>query len=359
MSADREQQHYMPVIGTIDDRMVDMPPGASKWKRFRHHPATQRLSNVVVSLAVTAIVLAIVNLTMVPRKVKCASAEDCRNVRRFNTMIAGTRSLVNVLVIVALLFVVLTQLGVDTKSLLATAGVVGLVVGFGAQAFVKSFIAGFMVVVSGRYSIGDYVVFDLASRGSTRGMVIDFTLQSTTLQDFSGARHFISNGDVLVVTNYSQNDQRAQVEFTISHATDITTILKHLQALTISMAMSEELMDKAVRPPILKGVIATGPDSYTVAVAAIVVPSTQFFVERYMRQRILALLQSLNVQAATTVTRIASANAEPLVKPVVTVMTRPDTVRTAQQQRAASLLPASTSTVPYHPRNTDDVTAFD
>ena len=80
---------------------------------------------------------------------------------------------------------------------------------------------------------------------------------------------------------------------------DVNVVLTQLQNLTIEMASEAVLLDKVIRPPVVKGVTETGPDSYTIAIAAIVIPCEVLFVERFMRQRILAFLHSLNVMAAT------------------------------------------------------------
>ena len=324
---------YLPIIGDIDDKSRKLPHDATHWQRIRHHGTTRRLCHVIVSICIAATFLVIVNVAMKPQNFKCVSLEDCKRARRLNTTVMGIRSLLNTLISLVLLFAILSQLGIDPMALFATAGVLGLIVGFGAQSLIKSLFAGIQMMASGKFAVGDYVTLELTSSTPVKGIVIDFSLQTTTIRDLAGARYFIANGDVLAVTNYSQNYQRAQIEVSISHMADVNTVLGHLQMLTIEMAKEKALLDKVIRPPVVKGVTSTGPDSYEIAIAATVVPEEVLFVERFMRQRVLSLLHSINVMAATQHTytvhttetkdtfHVPSRNENPRV-------VTPDTVRT-------------------------------
>lgn len=327
---------YLPIVGDIDDRAKFIPHDARTWVKIKHHPVTHRLSRVLISIVVAVVTLIIVNVAMSPRDIPCATFDDCRKIKRLNTVLLGTRSLLNLLIVVLLVFAIMAQCGIDPVTLFATAGVLGIILGFGAQSMIKSAFAGVMIMISGRFTMGDFVSFEMQSAPAIKGLVINFSLQSTTVQDFSGARFFVNNGDIAVVTNYSHNDQRAQVEVLISHFVNIDVVMEHLQQLTFELASDEKLLDKVVRPPVVKGITATGPDSYTVAIAAIVSPAMEMYVERYMRQKILSLLQSLNVHASILYNvyhSVEGSQTNPipgsqLEAPKVEQRLTPDTIRT-------------------------------
>ena len=323
---------YLPIVGEHDDISKILPHDASNWQKLRHHGTTRRLCHVIISIFVAGVCLLIVNVTMTHKNIKCTSMEDCKQARRLNTTMMGTRSLLNTAIVVVLLFAILSQLGVDPMALFATAGVLGVIVGFGAQSLIKSLFAGMQIMVSGKFSIGDYINLELTSNAPVKGIVVNFSLQTTTVKDLAGALYFVANGDIMAVTNYSQNHQRAQVEVSISHMADVNVVLTQLQNLTIEMASEAVLLDKVIRPPVVKGVTETGPDSYTIAIAAIVIPCEVLFVERFMRQRILAFLHSLNVMAATkhtyTVHTAEQSNTfDILAPPAREKFLTPDTVR--------------------------------
>ena len=303
-----------PIVGPDDDLTTPLEPNATAWQKFTHSPVTQRSGRVLLTLVIGAVVLAVINLTMVPRKMTCVTPDDCRQIRRINTVVVGVRSLLNLVISFILVFVVLHEAGVDTKALLATAGIVGIVVGLAAQPTIKSFIAGVTYVCTDQFSIGDFVSLDLDGAATAKGIVQDFSTQTTTLQNLAGGNLYIPNANIKVVINYSQNEQRAQVDVHVSHKGDIDVVLHEIQALNAVMATAQALKGKMTRPPVLKGVTKNGKYSYTVAVSAIAEPMAQLFVERYMRYQLIRLMQRIGVHAsATTLTpdatsKYASAN---------------------------------------------------
>ena len=215
--------------------------------------------------------------------------------RRVNTILTAVRSILNLVVAFVLVFVILSAAGVNLKILLATAGIVGVIVGLAAQSSIRAFIAGMTFVISDRFSIGDFVTFELAGPRSVRGLVTGFSTQATTLQDFAGGKYFVPNNNIEVVVNYSQNEQRAQVDLHIAYDNDIDTVLARIQELIDAMATSETIRDNMTQPPVIKGVTANDAHSYTISVAAIAAPMAQIVVERYMRYRLIRLLEQLGI----------------------------------------------------------------
>lgn len=91
--------------------------------------------------------------------------------------------------------------GVDIRPILASAGIIGLAVGFGAQSLVKDFVSGLFILIENQYGVGDRVKI-----GSFEGNVVKITMRSTVLMDDEKNKHYISNGLVKNVTNMSQQN---------------------------------------------------------------------------------------------------------------------------------------------------------
>lgn len=309
-----------PVLGgPIDDLTTPLPPGASGWDRFVHNGATKRAGKVLVAIAVAALLMVIIWYATVPRSVQCATGADCRSIARLNTVLACVRSGLNLVIVVGFIFAVLAALGVNTGAMLATAGLLGIIIGLGAQPTIKSFIAGLTFVINDRLAIGDFVQLLLAEgtggvgTGAAKGIVVSFSTQSVTLRDLTGALMFVSNNNIAVIVNYSKNDQRAQVDLEVSYDGEVSRVIKALQACADVMATAPELRSRMVRPPVVKGVTANGPSTYTVSVAAIAEPMAQVFVERYMRFELVRALQAMGgvVHAEAPAPRVAAAAAAP------------------------------------------------
>ena len=112
-----------------------------------------------------------------------------------NTLNKLLISVINVIFLVMVIFTLLEALGVNTASLVATAGIGGVAIGFGAQSLVKDIISGFFILLEGQYYVGKAVVISGIS-----GTVVDFNLRTTKLRDYStGAIHIIPNGTVNIV----------------------------------------------------------------------------------------------------------------------------------------------------------------
>lgn len=141
------------------------------------------------------------------------------------TSINLLKSVINVIFLIMALFTVLDFFGVNTASLLATAGIGGIAVGFGAQSLVKDIISGFFILLEGQYYIGDEVVIEGVS-----GNVVDFTMRTTKVQDFStGAIHFIPNGQIKIVENRSREDQIVNVIVDIPNNYDLELVMRVLK----------------------------------------------------------------------------------------------------------------------------------
>ncbi len=274
------------------------------------------------------VVVILVQLFMGPRPpIATVNEEDARKVARVDTVMAGLKSAITVFVIVLAIFLAMGVSGVDTKALLVSAGVVGLVVGFGAQSIIRSFIAGLTMLSSNRLNIGDLVKLDVLGAsgtteaghwlggsglpastidtgsaaggrpsGSAFGIVRHFSLLTTTLEDVRGAKTYVSNGNIVLVTNYSQNPQRATVMIAVSHKQAPEAVRRSLEAFVESMALDAELKDRLIRPPSVKGVTAIGERTYVLTVTALSAPAATPFVERHMRQRLLQFLHEASVR---------------------------------------------------------------
>lgn len=107
----------------------------------------------------------------------------------------------NVVIYGVILLMVLNFFGVNITPILASAGVVGVAIGFGAQTLVKDLLSGIFLLLEGRYTLGDQVILE-----GFEGEVVKITMRSTVLKNKDGQVFYISNGSIGKVTNLSQQD---------------------------------------------------------------------------------------------------------------------------------------------------------
>ncbi|MDY6064859.1 MAG: mechanosensitive ion channel [Finegoldia sp.] len=135
---------------------------------------------------------------------------------------------------------ILEIFGVNTAKIIATAGIGGIAIGFGAQSIVKDFISGLALLLENQYQVGDYVVIN-----GHEGCVSEVGLRLTTIIDYDGTTHFISNGEINQVSNLSKNPHRIDVKLYAPVDTDLKDIEELVDQVGSQMkADHEDIADK-------------------------------------------------------------------------------------------------------------------
>ncbi len=127
------------------------------------------------------------------------------------TIINLINSLLKWVVIIATILFILSYWGVDTKVLLASVGIIALVVGLGAQSLISDILAGIFIVLEGKYVVGDIVVID-----NWRGEIISIGIRTTELKDICGNIKIINNSEIRSVVNQTKLKSLAQCTINVS-----------------------------------------------------------------------------------------------------------------------------------------------
>ena len=129
------------------------------------------------------------------------------NTRRVNTVGELLKNVVSMVCNFILVLLILSQMGVNLGPVLASAGVLGLAIGFGAQSLVKDVITGFFIIFEDQFAVGDVI-----QTGTLKGTVEMIGLRTTKIVSFTGEVHIIPNGGITTVTNFSMANSRAVVD---------------------------------------------------------------------------------------------------------------------------------------------------
>ena len=176
---------------------------------------------------------------------------------------------------------VLAQLNINITPLLASAGVVGVALGFGAQSLVKDYLSGIFLILEDQFGVGDIV--DL---GPVVGTVEEVSLRVTQLRDMTGVVWYVRNGEVLRVANQSQGWTMAIVDVPIAYDEDLERVRELVEAVADEMdndaAYDQMLLDK----PAYAGVESVSGDAVIIRVTAKAAPEQQAAVTRILRERL-------------------------------------------------------------------------
>ncbi|MGI6554956.1 MAG: mechanosensitive ion channel family protein [Bacillota bacterium] len=173
---------------------------------------------------------------------------------------------------------VLQTFGVPASSIIASAGIVGLAVGFGAQNLVKDVISGFFILFEDQFSVGEYVTV-----AGITGTVEQLGLRSTTVREWTGHLYTIPNGEIGMVKNFDRGPILALVTVGIDYANDIDKAVEIIKG-TLEKVYQEQ--DSILEMPIIYGVESLSDSSVDLLIGANTRPGSQWAVQRELRKRI-------------------------------------------------------------------------
>jgi small-conductance mechanosensitive channel len=179
----------------------------------------------------------------------------------------------------------LGELGLDLTPIVASAGIVGVAVGFGAQAIVKDFLTGIFMLVEDQYGVGDVI-----DAGAATGTVESVTLRTTRLRDLDGTVWHLRNGEILRIGNRSQGWARAVVEIPLSTSADLPAVRALVLQVAEDLWSDPDFEGQVVEQPEVWGVESIAAKGLVLKVAMKTTPLHQWPVERELRERLLAAL---------------------------------------------------------------------
>ncbi|MBV8206678.1 MAG: mechanosensitive ion channel family protein [Acidobacteria bacterium] len=188
---------------------------------------------------------------------------------------------------------ILDAVHINIGPLLASAGVAGLAVGFGAQTLVHDVITGFFILMENQYDLGDTVRL-----AGVRGTVEIMTLRRTVLRDADGAVHTIPNSQITVVSNLTRDWTQVSLQVAVDYTEPTDKVVSVLKEAASELRSDPAFADAIVAEPEVPGIErVAGPEvDYLVLVKTR--PAEQFRVSRELRRRIKACFEKNNIKAA-------------------------------------------------------------
>ncbi len=212
---------------------------------------------------------------------RAEAAGASRRVQRAQTMGSLLKSIVTGVVLAVVATMMLSELGANIGPVIASAGIIGVAIGFGAQSLVKDFLSGIFMIFEDQYGVGDVV-----DVGEASGTVEAVSLRVTRLRDVNGTVWYVRNGEIMRVGNMSQNWARTVLDIPVSFAEDLHRVRGILQDVAHGLWEDEDFKDVIIEEPEVWGVERWDPDGVVVRVTLKTAPLEQWEVAREMRQRI-------------------------------------------------------------------------
>jgi len=210
-----------------------------------------------------------------------------RRHQRVETLGSLLRSVASFAVAVVAGSMLLAELGLDLTPIVASAGIIGVAVAFGAQNLVKDVLTGVFMLLEDQYGVGDVV-----DAGTATGTVEAVSLRTTRLRDVDGTVWHLRNGEIPRVGNKSQGWSRAIVDVPLPLTADVPAVRGVLVDAAHALAADPAFAEKVLEEPEVWGVESFAKDGLVLRLAQKTAPLEQWAVERELRERVLlALLQ--------------------------------------------------------------------
>ncbi|GMG98002.1 mechanosensitive ion channel family protein [Tepidimicrobium xylanilyticum] len=226
----------------------------------------------------------LIDKTIESRKNKAFTVDE----KKIDTLIAVLKNIIKYLLYFIGIMILLDIFGINTSSILATAGLGGLAISFAAQSLIKDIITGFFILFEDQYSIGDYVQI-----GDYQGIVEELGLRVTKLRDFSGELHIIPNSNIGTVTNKTRGAMRALVTVRIPYEEDVDRVINVLEEVSQTLRKSNESI---LEGPNILGISDLGEYGIEITVIARTKPMDQWGVERDLRKEIKKAFERENIK---------------------------------------------------------------
>lgn len=204
-----------------------------------------------------------------------------RRVQRAKTMGSLLKSTTTGVVFAIVAMMAIDQLGYNVAPLLASAGILGVAIGFGAQALVRDFLSGIFMILEDQYGVGDWV-----DVGEASGTVEAVGLRVTRLRDTDGTVWYVRNGEILRVGNMSQNWARTVLDVAVAYHEDIARVRRVLTEIAHDLWDDDDFRGIVIEEPQVWGVQEVGSNGVLIRVALKTAPQEQWAVGRELRQRI-------------------------------------------------------------------------
>lgn len=186
-------------------------------------------------------------------------------------------NIVKYFIIVIVFLIILEIFGVDTKALIASLGVLGLVAGLAVQDTLKDFIAGITIIVEDQYEIGDWVKIN-----NFKGEVISLGMKTTRLRAYTGEVMILPNHLIQEVINYSQSNSLALVDVSISYESDVDKAIDVLNKMCEKISKENESVTGELK---VIGVQNLSDSSVDIRIVGETKPTENFGVEREVKKR--------------------------------------------------------------------------
>ena len=292
----------------IESLETKVLPPVKNWLR---HPGPQIALLGGVGLAL--VLLATAAIPKVIREAVTRSRGDQSDEevnKRANTLSGVLVASLQAVIIAVVVFMMLSEIGLNISPIIAGVGVIGIAIGFGAQSLVKDLIAGLFIIMENQYRKGDVVKI-----ADTSGLVEDINLRRTLLRDMDGVVHSVPNGEIRVASNYTKEWSRVNMNISVSYDTDLKRAMEVINRVGKELAEDPDWMGAILTPPRALRVDNLGDSGIDIKIMGETKPMRQWDVMGELRLRLKKAFDGEGIDIPYPHTKVYFGNAPAPFRP--------------------------------------------
>lgn len=220
---------------------------------------------------------------------------DSEYTKQIKTVVSTLKSVIDIVLSLIFIMEFLTKIGVDIKPILTAAGVLGVAVGFGAKRFVEDLIAGFLLILEGQIRVGDYIEINGKS-----GVVERINLKMVVLRDVDGKVHYIRNGMIDIVSNYTRDYAYALFEIGVSYKENVDNVMNVILDVAKNELSKTPCAEHIIGEIEMLGLTSFGDSSVNIKYRIKTKPMHQWEVQREFNRLIKNKFDELGIEIPCT-----------------------------------------------------------
>lgn len=236
-------------------------------------------------------------LTIITKKMvdlgKRGAVHPSIRAQQITTVVGVLRSAGIFVILLVAVMQTLQVFNINIAPLLASAGIAGLAIGFGAQTLVKDVINGFFILAENQFEVGDVI-----RAAGVQGTVEEVTMRRTTLRDTDGTVHIVPNSNIQIVSNTTRGWSQATLHVAVDYSEDTDRVLQVLRGVAQEFYNDPGFHNAMVAEPEVPGIERVAGHEVDYLVLVKVRPGQQYIVARELRRRIKACLEKNKIKAA-------------------------------------------------------------
>ncbi|RZS59375.1 small conductance mechanosensitive channel [Microcella putealis] len=217
-----------------------------------------------------------------------------RVVQRTRTMGSVLRNIVTWSIVAVAIVLILSELNFSVTALIASAGVLGAALGFGAQSLVKDMLNGLFMVFEDQLGVGDIVSLQ-STQGPVDGVVESVGVRVTQVRDVGGTLWFVRNGEIVTVGNKSQGWARVIIDLPAPYTSDVEAVERTMLETAQRLADDPKWRRKVLEKPEIWGIESISAEALVIRLVMKVRGPEQFEIARELRLRLKLALDELGV----------------------------------------------------------------